>query len=101
MTARQQLLERLQQRYDIVEVQAGRGFVEEEERAVAGGLREVTGKFEALGFAAGKCRDRLAEFDVAEANGTQRFKAGKVGEKLTSFVHGHVENIGNGFAGDF
>ncbi len=105
VAAREELFEGLVQRRDVVEVEAGGWFVEEEECAAACCLREVAGEFEALGFAAGECRDWLAEFDVAEADGAERFDDTQdfffAGEEFTGFVDGDVEDVGDRFAGDF
>ena len=53
---------------DVVEVEAGGGFVEDVEDAFVFGAREVRGEFEALGFAAGKRGSGLAEPEIAEAD---------------------------------
>jgi hypothetical protein len=54
-----QPLEGVQQFGDVVEVQAGGGFVEDVQRAFAGGLRQVRGQFHALRFAAAKAWWRI------------------------------------------
>ncbi len=56
-----QPLKGIEQLCDVVEVQSGGGFVEDEERAFAGGVRQVRGELHALGLAAGKRGGRLAE----------------------------------------
>src|SRR5690349_7332341 len=57
---------------DIVEMQAGGGFVENVESATGGFAREFAGKFDALSFAAGERCGALAEADVAEADFGER-----------------------------
>src|SRR5262249_17223472 len=53
---------------DVVEMQAGGGFIEYVERAAGLALRKFAGELDALGFAAGKRCGGLAELDVAEAH---------------------------------
>ena len=85
---------------DVVEVEAGGGFVEEIERAAGGALGEFLGELDALGFAAGQRGGLLADLDVAEADALQRIHLvahGRHGaEEFGGFVDGHVQHIGDG-----
>ena len=65
-----QALEGRQQLGDVVEVQAGGGLVEDEQRAVAGGLRQVRGQLHALRFAAAKAWWRIGP--AADSPGRRR-----------------------------
>ena len=51
---------------DVVEMQAGRRFVEDKKRFRFGFLRQMRGEFDALGFAAAQGRRRLSEPQIAE-----------------------------------
>jgi hypothetical protein len=73
---------------DVVEVEAGGGFVEDEEVAgggdffagagfaARGGRDEVFDEFEALAFAAGELAEGLAEGEVAQADAFEEFECG-------------------------
>ncbi len=74
MTALDQRGEGLQQDFDVGEVQAGRRLIEEKKGARAGRGGEVTGEFEALGFATGERGHRLTQLQITEADRTQRFE---------------------------
>src|SRR5271165_6379049 len=54
-----QALEGIEQLCDIVEVQSGRGFVEDEERSLTTRRSQMRGEFHALRFASRKGRGRL------------------------------------------
>src|SRR5580698_2323312 len=71
-----QSLECRKQFGDVVEVQAGGGLIEDEQRTAAGGLRQVRCQFHALGFAAAQRGRRLAEPQVAQANVGQDLQPG-------------------------
>src|ERR1700733_13592183 len=96
---------------DVVEVEAGGGLVEDVEgsapgfgcgvvcraRRDAAGGGEVRGEFDTLGFAAGECRGRLAETDVAEADFVEDVELvddlRMAGEVYKGFFDGHVEDV--------
>ena len=98
---------------DIVEVEAGGGFVEDVEGAAAGfrcglvgggtavgdrtGGGEMRRELDALGFAAGERGGGLAEADVAEADLVEDVElVGDLwgsGEVDQSFLDGHVEDV--------
>src|SRR5713226_8574475 len=59
---------------NVVEVQAGGGFIENVKRAAGLALGKLAGQLNALGFTAGKSGGGLAERDVAEANFDQSRK---------------------------
>ena len=69
-------------------------------------LRQISHEFQPLTLASGKRVDRLAEPQVAEADFLQQFEArgsargwsgiGKTGEEFNHFVHGGVEQVGDG-----
>src|SRR5882724_3876583 len=67
----QQLTESAEELGDIVEMEAGGGFVKNVEDSGIIGAAEMSGKFEALGFAAGECGRGLAEAQVAETDFVQ------------------------------
>ena len=87
MAGGDQLAEGAQQLGDVVEVQAGGGLVEQEQRGVressgarsgvpraAGCLREMAGELQALRLAAGQRGHGLAELQVLEADVRQRLQ---------------------------
>lgn len=92
-----ELFEGVEEASDVVEVEAGGGFVEQVEGAFVGGLGEMGGEFDALGFAAGEGGGRLAEAEVAEADvghGLQaRKEAGGFGEEAEGFTDGEMEDF--------
>src|SRR5262245_59069754 len=61
-----QPLQDFQQFCQVVEVQSGRWFVEEIERAPGVGARKFRGEFDALGFPAGEGRRSLAKRQIVE-----------------------------------
>ena len=92
---------------NIIEVQAGGGFVEDEEGLFAGLADEVVDEFEALGLAAGEGVHGLAELEVVEADfGEEGQWAGDFSgfveglEKVHSLGGGEFEDIVDGFSGD-
>ena len=64
-----------QQLRDVVEVQAGRGLIEDIERAAGGALGELARQFHALGFAARQRGRVLPELQVGQAHVHQRLRA--------------------------
>src|SRR5450631_3856024 len=63
-----QSVQHREQQVDVVEVQAGRRLVEDEERAPRVALGELERKLHALRFAPGKGGRALPELDVAESH---------------------------------
>ena len=75
-------MECAEENFDILEMKAGGGFVENEERGFGGRifsepreLGEVADQFQALAFAAGESVDRLTETQVTEADFLKNFEA--------------------------
>ena len=67
-----EVVQHLEQQLDIGEVQAGRRLVEQVHRAAGRLFHQLAGQLDALGFAAGERRRRLADLDVVEADLVQR-----------------------------
>ena len=98
----------LQQRLDVVEVQAGGGLVEDEHRGLGVGAAEEAGQLDALVLAAGECRGRLTQADISQADLGEGFKplggtagGGIVligGEESDGIVDGHVKDVVDVFA---
>src|SRR5690606_24162449 len=82
---------------DVVEVEAGRGLVEEVERVLRGGTAEVGGELDALRLAAGERVRGLPELEVAEPDVPEHLELARdaplVGEELGGLVHGHREDV--------
>src|SRR5258707_996859 len=55
-------------------METGRRLVEDVERSAGVPLRELRGELDSLRFAAGQCRRRLSEVDVAEPNVEERLE---------------------------
>ena len=106
----QQLAEGAHQLGDVVEVQAGGRFVEQEQRALArgrlsagrralGGVGQKAGQLQALRFAAAERRYGLAQLDVIEPHvddGLQRADhLAVLGEQVGGFGDGQVEDVGD------
>ena len=92
---------------DIVEVEAGGGFVEDEKGLFAGLADEVVDELEALGLAAGEGIHGLAELEVVEADfGEEAQRAGDFSrlveglEKFHGLGGGEFEDFVDGFSGD-
>jgi hypothetical protein len=85
--------------YDVGRVEAGGGFIEEEEGAAGAFDGELFGEFEALGFAAAEGVRGLAEAEVVEADVEQAFEAGLefllAAEETERFERGEVEDFGD------
>ncbi len=99
-----QAMQQADQAGHVLAVQAGRGFVEKQQRAALAGvdLGKVADQLESLGFAAGERRERLAHREVAEAD---FFEAGELGgggrafaEELARLGDGHREQVADGLA---
>ena len=104
-------LKNLEEHLHVIKVQAGGGFVEQEEsRFWSEGLRvlkfrEVADELEALALAAGKGVDRLAQPDVAKADllqqlqtldsSSSRARVAKRAEKINRFIHRRFEDVGD------
>ena len=92
-------VEHFEQFGEVVEVEAGRRFVEQVERLAGVGPSELGGEFHALGFAAGERRGALAEGEVVEADVAERLQdaadLGDVAEQLDGFAARHVEHVGD------
>ena len=110
MSGIEQLAQRTHQARDVVEVQAGRGLVEQEQRALAcqrllagaavfRGLGEETGQLESLRFATRQRRHRLAQLDVVQpdiGNRPQHAQHLAVRDKQHGrFGHRQVEHVGH------
>src|SRR5262249_62129513 len=65
-------VEHVEQAIDVVEVQAGRGLIENVQGASGGAAAQLLGELDALRLAAGKRRRRLAEANVVETDADQR-----------------------------
>ncbi len=95
-------VEHLEQPLHVGEVQAGRGLVEDVERAPGRDLRELGRELDALGLAAGERRRGLAEPDVAEPDLVERLQAPAdlrdVLEERQRLLDRHVEHVGDGLA---
>ena len=61
---------------DVVEVESGGRFVEEQQRSFGFGVGEMGGEFESLGFAAGEEAGRLSEPQVTESDILERLQRG-------------------------
>src|SRR5271168_5403889 len=102
---------RAQQLCDIVEMQARRRFIEQEQRAatrsgwffalaeVRRAVGEMTREFEALCFAPGERRDRLPKPQIIESNLLERRQPQTHflvrTEKRQRLRHGQIEHVGN------
>ncbi len=75
----------------------GGRLVEDVERAGAGGLREMRGELDALGFAAAERGGGLAEPQIAEADVGENFEprdqALRFGEERQRFLHGELQHF--------
>ena len=68
-----EVVEHLEQQFDVGEVKSGGWLVEQVESATGGLLYELAGEFDPLGLAAGEGGRRLAELHVVEADIVKRF----------------------------
>ena len=98
-------LEHAEQARDVVEVQPGGGFVEEEEPGLGLGVGQPRGQLEALRLAAGEEARRLAEAQVAEADILQRLQRTgdllmlrETAKKLDGLGHRHFQHVVDGLA---
>src|SRR5262245_17658377 len=87
---------------DVLEVETGRGLVEEVYRAPGRPLLQLRGELDALCFATGQRGSGLAEPDIAEPDlhqGGQVPADRRDGlEERGGFLDGHVEDLGDGLA---
>src|SRR5262249_2249725 len=97
-----ELAEGVEELGDVVEVQAGGGLVEDVENALVFGAREMRGKFEALGLAAGEGGGGLAEAEVAETDFVKDAEFaddfGNVDEEGERFANSELQNVVNVFS---
>ena len=95
-------VEHFEQFGEVVEVEAGGGFVEQVERLAGVGPSKLGREFHALGFAAGERRRALAEREVVEADVAQRLQDAAdlwdVGEQFDGLAARHVEHVGDALA---
>ena len=70
-----ELLQHVEQMFDVVEMQAGRRFIEDVERFSCGGADQLFGQLDPLRFAAGERRGGLPQLDVVHAHFLQAFRA--------------------------
>ena len=91
-----------QQMPDIVEVQAGGGFVEDVQSLTGTAFAEFLGELHALRLTAGEGRRGLAEVDVVEPDTGNRFQLRPqrrdILEKFLRFLRGHFQHVGDGLA---
>ena len=90
-----------QEGVDVLEMEAGGRFVENEEGLAGVAFGEFGGEFHALVLSAGKGGGGLSELDVAEAYILKHFDffqdIGLMLEELYGLIDCHVEDIGDGF----
>ena len=95
-------LQNLKELFHIVRVETRGRLVEDIDGAPRGALRKLGRELDALGFAAGERRRRLAEADIAEADLAERaelrFKLWKVAEEFERFLHGHFQHVRDALA---
>src|SRR5882724_9654056 len=95
----QQSFEAIDQLYDVGEVEAGGGLVEDEERAAVAFGGEVGGELEALRLAAGERGRGLADAEVVEANVDEEFESrlelALAAEEGEGFACRHVVDLGD------
>ena len=98
-------VEDFQQFADVLEMQAGGGFVEDVEGAAGGAAGQFLGQLDALRFAAGQGGRLLPERDVAEADLLEDFEPvvdARLGAEVgDGFVHRHRQDLGDGFVAEF
>ena len=94
-----EIVQHLQQHLDVGEVQPGGRLVQQIERAAGAFLDQLAGQLDPLGFAAGKRRRRLAEFEIIEADVVQRLQlvphVGNVFEMLERLLDIHLQHFGD------
>ena len=104
MAGIEQLPERAQELRHVVEVQAGRRFIEEEELGVRAclGVGEVASELQALRLAARERRHRLAELEIVQPDIDQRLQAldhlGMCAKEARGLRNRHVEHVGDRLA---
>ena len=80
-------------------MQPGGRFVQQEQRAARGSSREKRRQFQSLGLSARERRGGLAEWQVVEANVTERLQSASdpvfAPEITESLVDGHFEHVGD------
>ena len=104
VATRDEGVEGVEQRLDVVEVQAGGGLVEDEEGARALLAAEIVGQLYALVLAAGEGGGGLPELDVAQAHVLQgaeagddlpglRVAVGMCAKELDGLRDGHLQHV--------
>ena len=105
-----QLLEDFDQFFQVMRMEAGGGFVQEEQACPpfgsgplpppAGFGAEIAEQFQALGFASGEGAEGLAQPEIIQADGHNRAQGSRqglmVGNALQEFLGGAFEHIRNG-----
>jgi len=95
-----QAIEDQQQLLDVVEMEAGGGFIEDVQRTSRLATAQLARQLDALRLAPGKSRRRLAEMDVPQTHVQQRLEllldGRDVFQHRQGVLHRHVENIGDG-----
>ena len=96
---RNQSLQDVEQLVNVGEMQAGGGLVEDVDGPAGGTFRQFFGEFDALCFAAGKRRCRLAQLDVTEPHVEQCLQLliylRNVFEQRQRFLDGRVQQVGD------
>ena len=91
-----------QQLFDVVEVQAGGGFIEDVQRVAGIALGQFARKLHPLCLAAGERGGVLAQADVREADLQQGLELapdhGNGSEELQRILHGHIQRLVDGLA---
>ena len=95
-------LQNLKELFHIVRVETRGRLVEDIDGAPRGALRKLGRELDALGFAAGERRRRLAEADIAEADLAERaelrFELREVAEEFERLLHGHFQHVRDALA---
>jgi hypothetical protein len=89
-----------EQQFDIVEVQAGGGLVEDVERVASVPLGELSREFDALCLATRQRRRLLSQLDIGQANVHQGFKLARNRgyrlEQVERIFHCHIKHLMDG-----
>ena len=94
-----QPLEDVQEMRDVLEAEAGRGLIEDVERAAGRAAGEFGGKLDALRLATGERRRGLSDVDIPQARRLERiedpFDAREAFEELRCLGDRHVQHFGD------
>ncbi len=97
-----EIMQHLEQQFDIGEMQPGGRLIEQIERAAGAFFDQLAGEFHALGLAAGERGRRLPELHVVEAHVVQRLQlvmdAGNVLEMREGLLDIHLQHLGDIFS---